>query len=122
MMIIQNKNEPHCYQKFQPTAIQEVYNNLYLFTGLGKARHGSIRSPLFKGGGVIHGPKAPTPHFYMLPFYVRVLGLISTLAVKLAQNDLHFVNNLEIPTDETFYIKELARSRNWGPSVLFVDR
>lgn len=92
-----------------------------MFTGLGRARHGSIRSPLFKGGGVIHGPKSPTPHFYMLPFDVRLLGLTSTLTVKLAQDDLHVVDSLEIPTEEGSYIEELVKTRNWGPSVLFVD-
>lgn len=89
--------------------------------GLGRARHGSIRSPLFRGGGVIHGPRSPTPHFYMLPFYSRINGLTSTLSVKLAQDDLHIVNNLNIPTDESNYMTELVKSRNWGPSVLFVD-
>ncbi|KAG5896854.1 hypothetical protein JTB14_024193 [Gonioctena quinquepunctata] len=89
--------------------------------GMGRARHGSIRSPLFKGGGVIHGPKSPTPHFYMLPFYTRILGLTSTLSVKFAQDDLHVVDNLDIPTEETGYLEELVKSRNWGPSVLFVD-
>ncbi|KAL3269476.1 hypothetical protein HHI36_008545 [Cryptolaemus montrouzieri] len=89
--------------------------------GLGRARHGSIRSPLFKGGGVIHGPKSPNPHFYMLPYYVRVNGLTSMLSIKLAQDDLHVVNDIEIPSDEPQYIKELIKSRNWGPSVLIID-
>ncbi|XP_066152024.1 large ribosomal subunit protein uL4m [Euwallacea fornicatus] len=89
--------------------------------GLGKARHGSIRSPLFKGGGIAHGPKSPTPHFYMLPFYTRVHGLTSALSVKLAQDDLHIVDSLEIPSEEGDYVQELVKSRLWGPSVLFVD-
>ncbi|XP_066246292.1 large ribosomal subunit protein uL4m [Euwallacea similis] len=89
--------------------------------GSGRARHGSIRSPLFKGGGVIHGPKSPTPHFYMLPFYTRLHGLTSALSVKLAQDDLHIVDSLEIPSEESDYMQELVKSRLWGPSVLFVD-
>lgn len=89
--------------------------------GLGRARHGSIRSPLFKGGGVIHGPKSPTPHFYMLPFYTRLHGLTSALSIKFAQDDLHLVDNLELPTEEQTYLEELVKSRLWGPSVLFVD-
>ncbi|OAD62407.1 39S ribosomal protein L4, mitochondrial [Eufriesea mexicana] len=89
--------------------------------GLGKARHGSIRSPLWRGGGIIHGPRSPTPHFYMLPFFTRVAGLTSTLSVKLAQDDLYIINNLEIPTNEPSYIEKLIEERNWGPSVLFVD-
>lgn len=89
--------------------------------GGGRARHGSIRSPLFRGGGRIHGPRSPTSHFYMLPYFNRVHGLTSTLSVKLAQDDLHVVKDLEIPTNEPKYLEELTKSRLWGPSVLFVD-
>ncbi|EDW77844.1 uncharacterized protein Dwil_GK24328 [Drosophila willistoni] len=90
--------------------------------GQGRARHGSIRSPLFKGGGVIHGPRSPTTHFYMLPFYKRVLGLTSTLSVKLAQDDLHIIESTDIPTTEPQFIKDLIDERQWGPSVLIVDK
>ncbi|CAH1407651.1 unnamed protein product [Nezara viridula] len=89
--------------------------------GLGRARHGSIRSPLFKGGGVVHGPRSPTSYFYMLPFFKRVMGLTSTLSIKHAQDDLHIVNNLEIPTDDPKFLQDLIEERNWGVSVLFVD-
>lgn len=53
--------------------------------GTGRARHGSIRSPLWRGGGIAHGPRSPQTYFYMLPFYTRVHGLISCFSVKLAQ-------------------------------------
>jgi large subunit ribosomal protein L4 len=108
--------------------------------GLGRARHGSIRlvfcliklllyftllvflrSPLWRGGGVVHGPRSPTTHFYMLPYYTRILGLTSTLSAKLAQDDLKVVRDLDIPTEDKTFIKNLIESRNWGPSVLFVD-
>ncbi|XP_077267085.1 mitochondrial ribosomal protein L4 [Temnothorax americanus] len=89
--------------------------------GTGRARHGSIRSPLWRGGGVAHGPRSPTPHFYMLPFYTRIAGLTATLSVKLAQDDLHIVDQLEIPSSEPSYVEQLIEERNWGPSVLFVD-
>ncbi|XP_011496008.1 PREDICTED: 39S ribosomal protein L4, mitochondrial [Ceratosolen solmsi marchali] len=89
--------------------------------GLGIARHGSIRSPLFRKGGISHGPRSPTPYFYMLPFYNRILGLTSTLSVKLAQDDLYIVKELEIPNDDPSFILELSEKRNWGPSILFVN-
>ncbi|KAG5678726.1 hypothetical protein PVAND_008374 [Polypedilum vanderplanki] len=89
--------------------------------GLGRARHGSIRSPIFRGGGRCHGPRSPTPHFYMLPFWLRLKGLTTTLSIKLAQDDLHVVKDLEIPTNDKEYIKSLVEKRNWGPSVLIVD-
>ncbi|CAH2076151.1 unnamed protein product, partial [Iphiclides podalirius] len=57
----------------------------------------------------------------MLPFHIRIQGLTSTLSAKLAQDDLHVVKDLELPTDEPEYLAELIESRNWGPSVLIVD-
>lgn len=89
--------------------------------GLGRARHGSIRSPLWRGGGIVHGPRSPTTHFYMLSFYQRLMGLTSTLSVKLAQDDLHIVKDLDIPTDDPAFIRDLIEARIWGPSVLIVD-
>ncbi|KAK3870343.1 hypothetical protein Pcinc_024421 [Petrolisthes cinctipes] len=89
--------------------------------GTGRSRHGSIRSPLWKGGGVVHGPRAFTTHFYMLPYHKRVRGLISTLSAKFAQDDIKIVENLDMPSDEAGYLEQLCEDRYWGPSVLFVD-
>lgn len=89
--------------------------------GLGRARHSSIRSPLWRGGGVVHGPRSPTTHFYMLPFYHRLAGLTSTLSTKLAQDDIHIIKDLEIPTDNSEFLLNLIENRMWGPSVLIVD-
>ncbi|KAI8125220.1 hypothetical protein FF38_08036 [Lucilia cuprina] len=90
--------------------------------GGGRARHGSLKSPILKGGGVAHGPRSPTTHFYMLPFFKRVLGLTSTLSVKLAQDDLHVIKDVEIPSRDPEFILDLIKERNWGPSVLIVDK
>ncbi|XP_025224182.1 39S ribosomal protein L4, mitochondrial isoform X1 [Theropithecus gelada] len=89
--------------------------------GTGRARHGSIRSPLWRGGGVAHGPRGPTSYYYMLPMKVRALGLKVALSIKLAQDDLHIMDSLELPTGDPQYLTELARYRRWGDSVLLVD-
>ncbi|XP_062869032.1 large ribosomal subunit protein uL4m isoform X3 [Trichomycterus rosablanca] len=89
--------------------------------GSGRARHGSIRSPLWRGGGVAHGPRGPTSYYYMLPMKVRVQGLKIALTAKLAQDYLHIVDSLEIPTPEPHYLEELVKHRQWGESVLIVD-
>ncbi|XP_023238272.1 39S ribosomal protein L4, mitochondrial-like [Centruroides sculpturatus] len=89
--------------------------------GLGRARHGSIRSPLWIGGGVAHGPRGPKTRFFMLPYFVRVKGLVVALSVKFAQDDLKIVDGLDLPTDDPKYLEELVERRRWGPSVLFVD-
>lgn len=57
----------------------------------------------------------------MLPFAQRVMGLLSTLSIKLAQDDLHIVPNLDIPTEDPEFLEDVVRTRNWGISVLIVD-
>lgn len=89
--------------------------------GGGRARHGSIRSPLWKGGGVSHGPRGPTSYYYMLPMKVRVQGLKVALSSKMTQDYLHIVDSLSIPTPDPQYLLELIRHRHWGESVLIVD-
>ncbi|XP_026516413.1 39S ribosomal protein L4, mitochondrial [Terrapene carolina triunguis] len=89
--------------------------------GSGRARHGSIRSPLWRGGGIIHGPRGPTSYYYMLPMKVRVLGLKVALTAKLMQDNLHVVDGLDMPTFDPQYLADLAQYRHWGQSVLIVD-
>lgn len=89
--------------------------------GSGRARHGSIRSPLWYKGGIAHGPRGPKPYFYMLPFWIRIRGLITALSIKLAQDDLKVVDTLDVPTTDPKFLENLAESRKWGDSVLFVD-
>ncbi|KAG7492985.1 hypothetical protein MATL_G00021310 [Megalops atlanticus] len=89
--------------------------------GSGRARQGSIRSPLWRGGGISHGPRGPTSYYYMLPMKVRVMGLKVALSSKLAQDNLHIVDSLEVPTPDYQYLLDLARYRHWGESVLIVD-
>ena len=88
--------------------------------GLGKARHGSIRSPIWRGGGVVHGPRGPVSYDYTLPKKVRRLGLRSALSVKLAQGDLHVVDSLQLSSHKTKDLLPLLEKQNWN-SVLFVD-
>ncbi|XP_039184253.1 39S ribosomal protein L4, mitochondrial [Crotalus tigris] len=89
--------------------------------GSGRARHGSIRSPIWHGGGRAFGPRGPTSYYYMLPMKQRVLGLKVALTAKQMQGDLHIVDSLEMPTFDPQYLADLARYRHWGRSALFVD-
>ncbi|KAM4038891.1 large ribosomal subunit protein uL4m [Anomaloglossus baeobatrachus] len=89
--------------------------------GTGRARQGSIRSPLWRGGGVAHGPRGPTSYYYMLPMKLRVLGLKTALTTKLTQNDLHIIESIEIPSSDPQYLLDLFKRRHWGESVLIVD-
>jgi len=57
----------------------------------------------------------------MLPYHSRVNGLIHTLAVKFAQDDVHVVEDLELPSGEPKAVEELIDERGWAMSTLFVD-
>lgn len=89
--------------------------------GTGRARQGSIRAPQWVNGGKAHGPRGPRSFYYMPNLDVRVYGLTHTLSVKFVQDDLHVVNNLEIPTDDPSFITDLIKTRGWGMSTLIVD-
>ncbi|XP_038072261.1 39S ribosomal protein L4, mitochondrial-like [Patiria miniata] len=89
--------------------------------GTGRARHGSIRSPIWKGGGRAKGPRGPRSYWYELPVKVRAHGLRVALTVKLAQDNLHIVDSLDLPSPEPQFLEDVAMQRHWGGSVLFVD-
>ncbi|XP_013857245.1 large ribosomal subunit protein uL4m [Austrofundulus limnaeus] len=89
--------------------------------GTGRARAGSIRSPLWRGGGVCHGPRGPKAYYYMLPMKVRVLGLKVVLTSKLAQDCLHIVDSVNLPSPDPQYLQDLIKQRHWGEAVLIVD-
>ena len=59
----------------------------YKQKGTGNARQGSLRSPQFRTGGVVHGPVV-RDHGYDLPKKIRRLGLISALSQKQAEGKL----------------------------------
>jgi large subunit ribosomal protein L4 len=59
----------------------------YKQKGTGNARQGSLRSPQFRTGGVVHGPVV-RDHGFDLPKKVRRLGLISALSMKQSEGKL----------------------------------
>src|ERR1700710_2762651 len=59
----------------------------YKQKGTGNARQGSLRSPQFRTGGIVHGPVVRS-HEYSLNKKVRRLGLISALSQKAAEGKL----------------------------------
>jgi large subunit ribosomal protein L4 len=71
--------------------------------GLGRARHGSIRSPQWIGGGVAHGPK-PRDYSQRTPKKMKRLALRSALSARAADGQIKVV--------ETFDIWEKPKTKN----------
>ena len=68
--------------------------------GTGRARAGSNRSPLWRGGGTVHGPQ-PRSYGYHLPRKMLVGALRSALSVKLADGALKVVKNFDLAAPKT---------------------
>ncbi len=68
--------------------------------GTGRARAGCIRSPLFRGGGIVFGPRL-RDYSYSLPKKVRKAALRSALSLKARENKLLVVENLFLPEIKT---------------------
>ncbi|WP_395828721.1 50S ribosomal protein L4 [Elstera sp.] len=90
----------------------------YAQKGTGNARQGSLRSPQFRGGAVIHGPVV-RDHGYSLPKKVRALGLRTALSAKQAEGKLIVVDTL-LGADKTKTVADAFAKRGWT-SVLFID-
>ena len=63
--------------------------------GTGRARQGSIRSPQWRGGGVVFGP-TPRSYAYKLPKKVRRLALLSALSSKVREENIIVLDGLDI--------------------------
>jgi large subunit ribosomal protein L4 len=68
--------------------------------GTGRARIGSIRSALWKGGSTVHGPK-PRSYDYAFPKRARRSALRNALSVKFASNQVLVVENWAVESHKT---------------------
>ncbi|HTI01394.1 MAG TPA: 50S ribosomal protein L4 [Acidisoma sp.] len=90
----------------------------YRQKGTGNARQGSLRSPQYRTGGVVHGPVV-RDHGYDLPKKVRRLGLISALSQKQADGKLIVIDRAA-GVEKTKELATKLRALGWT-SALFID-
>ena len=74
--------------------------------GTGRARHGSIRSPIWKGGGVTHGPRKDKDYSRAIPKKMRAKALFMALSRKLRDGQLIFVETFGITEPKTSAAKK----------------
>jgi len=77
------------------SAVSGSSKKIYKQKGTGQARHGSIRAPIFVGGGRAHPPK-PQDHSYRPPRQVRIGALRSALSLILKEGRLTVVDSIEL--------------------------
>ncbi|MEK7641261.1 MAG: 50S ribosomal protein L4 [Patescibacteria group bacterium] len=86
----------------------------------GRARHGSIRSPIWKGGGVSHGPKKDRDYSQKVNKKMAKAAVFSVLSKKLAEGELRVVDSLDLQLPKTKAL--FGMIKNMLPAVLVATK
>lgn len=78
--------------------------------GTGRARHGSSRSPLWRGGGITFGPRNIKNYFQKLNKKMKAKALYVALSRKLRDNELVFIDRLIFTEPKTREAKKVLES------------
>lgn len=87
--------------------------------GTGRARQGSIRSPQWRGGGIVFGP-TPRSYSYKLPKKVRRLAIKSVLSSKVADGNVVVVEALSFDAPKTKEFALVLNNLNVNSKALIV--
>ena len=87
--------------------------------GTGRARQGSIRSPQWRGGGVVFGP-TPRSYAYKLPRKVRRLALLSALSSKVKEENLIVLDALSFDAPKTQEFIQVLKALSIEKKALIV--
>ncbi len=89
--------------------------------GTGRARHGSIRSPIWVGGGVTFGPRSERNFSMKINKKLRRKALFMVLSDKVASNQMLLVDAIKTDSPKTKIVAELLKKLPVERSVLFVS-
>jgi large subunit ribosomal protein L4 len=78
--------------------------------GTGRARHGSIRSPIWVGGGVTFGPRKEKKYQKKIPKKMKRLALFSALSGKLKDNEVILLDALKVDQPKTKLMAKILNS------------
>jgi large subunit ribosomal protein L4 len=88
--------------------------------GTGRARMGSIRSPLWRHGGTVHGP-VPRDYSYKLPKKMVLGALRSALSAKVRDGELKIVHEFSLADHKTKTAMNALANVVTGKTVLVVE-
>src|SRR5260221_3122216 len=88
--------------------------------GTGRARMGSIRSPLWRHGGTTHGPQ-PRDYSYKLPRKMLLGALRSALSAKLRDGELKVVQDFSLPDHKSKGMRAVISQLEIAKTVLLVE-
>ena len=87
--------------------------------GTGRARHGSIRSPIWKGGGVVFGPK-PGKKRIRINKNMKKKALRAVVAGKIRDNEIVVINTFEMERPKTKDAAGMLKRLNLGAKKLLI--
>ncbi|MDF3071138.1 MAG: hypothetical protein K0R38_6739 [Polyangiaceae bacterium] len=102
------------------SAVSGSSKKIYKQKGTGRARHGSIRAPIFVGGGRAHPPK-PQDWSYRPPRRVRTAALKSALSLILKEGRLTVVDSIDLGEAKTKKLAGVLTTLQAGKKTLVVD-
>jgi large subunit ribosomal protein L4 len=88
--------------------------------GTGRARTGSVRSPLWRHGGTTHGPQ-PRDYSYNLPKKMMLGALRSALTAKLRDGELAVISSFNVADHKTKTMRSTLSKMEATKKVLIVD-
>jgi len=74
--------------------------------GTGRARVGSVRSPIWKKGGIVFGPRSDRNYKKKINCKMNIKAILSVLSGKAKDNEIYIVDRMELPEKKT---KEMAK-------------
>jgi len=89
--------------------------------GTGRARAGTIRSPLWRGGGIVFGPE-PRSYTYRLPKKVRRLALISALSLKVKEDKIMILRDFPMAEIKTKRFAEVLDRLGLKKTLFVLDK
>lgn len=85
--------------------------------GTGRARAGSTRSPLWRGGAVVHGPQ-PRDYSFKVNRKVRQLALRMALSAKLVEDQLVLLDAIAFPEVKTKLMAKVVSDFSWKKALI----
>ena len=111
----------------QGTAATKVRKNvsgsgkkLWKQKGTGRARVGSIRSPIWRGGGTVHGPQ-PRSYEYQFPRKKLMGALRSAISAKIQDGKFTVVDSFELAEGKTKLYRQALTKLEAGKTTLLVE-
>jgi large subunit ribosomal protein L4 len=101
-------------------AVSGAGKKLWKQKGTGRARVGSIRTPLWRGGGTVHGPQ-PRSYEYQFPRKKLMGALRSAISAKINDGKLTVVENFDVTEAKTKVFRAALNTLDAKKTALLVE-